>query len=287
MTPLVKSLFLGCFCILLTLNCNGQRFSKKREALKIIALSTKGNLAVFASYPYPSLPKEIQNKVSIEEYHGALDSTSSISKLIELESLNLHVESFQFIEVSKLFKGKNIKYRFSGTKTKYNISSENTTAYYNIIGLVSAEGSEIIKTKNGATIIQNQEFFSLFNPSNDEWFHFELKTETLLTIFGRSITKEIFQRYYKSFFKKSDSPWDKESINSFEEVYEEIRNSEKFSKVNFDDFCSCRIRELEKIPEEVFLSDVFWESERSIELSRRCLILTEKDDNTIVIEPKS
>lgn len=275
-----KSLASICFCFLLSIQCYGQRFNKSLEATKIKDLPTKDLTSLLSSFPYDILPVEIQKKISLVEYQKAQDSISILTNLSEFNELNLIVKEFQFTSVSKLFKEEHLKYRFSETRSTFIISSKNKVAYYNIVPYLSAEGCEVVKTKNGATITQNQEFFSLYSDLNSEWFHIELKSDMLQTIFGRPIAKEIFDNYYKKFFKKSPSPWTKDDKIIFMEVYEESRNQGIYSKVDFDDFCDCRIRELEKISEDIFISDSFWETEKAIEMSKRCFLVTEEEESS-------
>lgn len=221
------------------------------------------------------LPSDFSLLDTKEKTISSLESILKNDRIKELLDLNFKKEKLKILNVGDAieFKGSSIRFAniaisFTVTDKEYLLNFEELKKH--IIGL----GGYVSQEKNKLHITSFFEHLIIYNKESKRWVHFKLDTISLLHIFERTLIKDIIETYYNRYFEESSQKWDQESISIFKEVLKEDWGSGPYKNLDFDTFCNCKIKNYEKISEDVYYSDAFQES-KGKEISARCQLISE------------
>ena len=112
---------------------------------------------------------------------------------------------------------------------------------------------------------------------NNSWEYFDFNASFLYDAYGMKDAQKLVQLYDKELFEPAAEKWDEESVQIYKEQYQEIKHQPQYKDLDFDAYCNCLIKHIEKVDDDTLLETDYYESETYLNLIYMCRILTTRE----------
>lgn len=270
----MKKLLLVLLVSTVAFNCKPS-FELKKET-KIIQdfandrLDFKSQMSLFPDSYWDNVSKKDVIKLS--------DSLKKIIDTVFFKKSDIISDDYKIVKISSTIKTE--KNYFKIIHLENTLTLKKTEENKNLLNYKSYLNNNLIEyleldfeSNSPITVYFENYLLAFWKPNYKKWNYINYNDRANPLLFGSETAKEIIQLYFDEIFVPSKKPWNKEDIDLFYEIYNEVRNDDTYEGLDFDKFCKCKIKFHEKLDElNNEIPDEYYESQSYSEIIQKCMI---------------